>query len=480
MEPHELTISEAGSQLRDRKLSPVELTKGCLDHIARLGPKVNCFISLFAEEAMEQARQAEEDIAADRYRGPLHGIPIAVKDIYATDGQLTTCGSRILKDHITPYDATAVARLKQAGCILLGKLTLSEFALGGDVNPLTGIGPTRNPWNLDRSCSGSSSGSGAAVSASFCAGALGTDTGGSIRLPAGFCGIVGMKPTFGRVSRHGVTPLAWSLDHAGPMTRSVPDNAIMLQTIAGADPADAACADKAVPDFSAALHRGVKGLRIGMPKQYMLEYATAETVAAVEAAARTLERLGASIREVDLPHLKYALGAEYVIIFSEPVAYHSKYLRQGKFDLYTDASKVNWDAGRFINAADYTQAQRVRRYIIRDFERAYEEVDVIVSSSTGTEATRIRDEQQHPDALIDTPVGKVTYTEISWRLPSPANLAGLPTLALPCGFSSSGLPLGLQLMGRHWDEQTVYQVGAAYEAATGWWHTRKPTFEHQG
>jgi aspartyl-tRNA(Asn)/glutamyl-tRNA(Gln) amidotransferase subunit A len=461
-------------------ISPVAVTQSYLDRIGALDSKVNCFISLFSDDARAQASQAEKEIAAGHYRGPLHGIPIAVKDIYATNGHLTTCGSKILKDQVTHFDATAVARLKHAGCVLLGKLTLSEFALGGDVNPLTGVGPTRNPWNLDRSCAGSSSGSGAAVSASFCAGALGTDTGGSIRLPAGFCGIVGMKPTFGRVSRYGVTPLAWSLDTAGPMTRSVADNALMLHAIAGADLADMSCADKPVPDYTLGLRQGVRGLRIGMPKQYMLEYATRETADAVQAAARTLESLGASIHDVDLPHLKYALGAEYVIIFSEPVAYHSKYFRQGKFDLYTEASKINWDAGRFINAADYTQAQRVRRFIIRDFERAYEQVDVILSSSTGVEATRIRDEQEHPDATADTAAGKVTYTEISWRLPSPANLAGVPTLALPCGFSASGLPLGLQIMGRHWDEQTVYRVGAAYEAATDWWHKRKPDFMHKG
>lgn len=479
MAAYDLTITEAAALLRDRKLSPVALTKAYLDRIAALDTKVNCFISVFADEAMGRAKTAEEEIDAGHYRGPLHGIPIAVKDLYASKGHLTTCGSKILKDNVTPYDATALARLTEAGCILLGKLTLSEFALGGDVNPLTGIGPTRNPWNLDRSCAGSSSGSGAAVSASFCAGALGTDTGGSIRLPAGFCGIVGMKPTFGRVSRYGVTPLAWSLDTAGPMTRSVADNALMLQVMAGADPHDAACADKPVPDYSVGLQQGVRGLRIGMPKQYMLEYATAETAAAVQQAAELLSRQGAIVKDVDLPHLKYALGAEYVIIFSEPVAYHSKYFRQGKFDLYTAASKVNWDAGRFINAADYTQAQRVRRYIIRDFEKAYDEVDVIFSSSTGVEATRIRDEREHPAAMADTRAGKVSYSEISWRLPSPANLAGLPTLALPCGFSSSGLPLGLQIMGRHWDEATVYRVGTAYEGATSW-HTRRPTFEHRG
>ena len=351
-DPYNLTITEAAPLLREKKLSPVELTKAYLDRIDALNPSVNAFITVLKDQALAQAQTAEKEIATGHYRGPLHGIPIAVKDIFATNGHLTTCGSKILKDYVTHYDATAVARLNKAGCILLGKLTLSEFAFGDDVNPLTGKRPTRNPWNLERSVSGSSSGSGAAVCASFCAGALGTDTGGSIRLPSGYCGIVGMKPTYGRVSRYGVTPLAWSLDNAGPMTRSVEDNAIMLAVIAGADPADRMCADKPVPDYRKGLRAGVKGLRIGLPKNYFLEYSTRDVADAVREAAKTLEKQGATVSEVDLPHLKYALGAELAIIFGEPLAYHSKYIRQGKFDLYTDTNKAQWDAARYVSAAD--------------------------------------------------------------------------------------------------------------------------------
>lgn len=283
-----------------------------------------------------------------------------------------------------------------------------------------------------------------------------------------------MKPTYGRVSRYGVTPLAWSLDNAGPMTRSVEDNAIMLAVIAGADPADRMCSDKPVPDYRKGLRAGVKGLRIGLPKNYFLEYSTRDVADAVREAAKTLEEQGATVSEVDLPHLKYALGAELAIIFGEPLAYHSKYIRQGKFDLYTDTNKAQWDAARYVSAADYVQAQRVRRYIIRDFEKAYEQVDVIFTPSTGVEANPIQEDILTDHApMREVPAGSITLWEILWRMPSPGNLSGVPALALPCGFSAAGLPLGLQIMGRHWDEATVYRVGAAYEQATGW-HTRRP------
>lgn len=272
--PCYLTISEVAPLLKSKRLSPVELTSAYLDRIDQLNPKVNAFITTLRDEALQSARALESEIAAGRYRGPLHGVPIAVKDIFATNGHRTTCGSKILKDNITHYDATVVARLKAAGIILLGKLTMSEFAFGDDVNPLTGQRPTHNPWNLERSASGSSSGSGAAVAASMCAGALGTDTGGSIRTPSAFCGIVGMKPTYGRVSRYGVTPLAWSLDNAGPMTKSVEDNALLLGIIAGADPADRMCSERPPDDYLKLLRAGVRGLRIGLPKNYFLEYAT--------------------------------------------------------------------------------------------------------------------------------------------------------------------------------------------------------------
>jgi aspartyl-tRNA(Asn)/glutamyl-tRNA(Gln) amidotransferase subunit A len=472
--PCYLTISEVAPLLKSKRLSPVELTSAYLDRIDQLNPKVNAFITTLRDEALQSARALESEIAAGRYRGPLHGVPIAVKDIFATNGHRTTCGSKILKDNITHYDATVVARLKAAGIILLGKLTMSEFAFGDDVNPLTGQRPTHNPWNLERSASGSSSGSGAAVAASMCAGALGTDTGGSIRTPSAFCGIVGMKPTYGRVSRYGVTPLAWSLDNAGPMTKSVEDNALLLGIIAGADPADRMCSERPPDDYLKLLRAGVRGLRIGLPKNYFLEYATRDVGEAVREAARTLERQGASIHDVDLPHLKYAIGAETAIIFAEPLAYHQKYIRQGKFDEYTDLNKASWDAARFVSGADYVQSQRVRRFMIRDFEKAFEQVDVIFAPGVATEANPI-EEDLLTDKLPtrDVPAGMITLWEIVSRMTFPANLTGVPALVLPCGFSTAGLPLSLQVMGRHYDEGTVYRVGAAYEQATDW-HSRRP------
>ena len=472
--PCYLTISEVAPLLKSKRLSPVELTSAYLDRIDQLNPKVNAFITTLRDEALQSARALESEIAAGRYRGPLHGVPIAVKDIFATNGHRTTCGSKILKDNITHYDATVVARLKAAGIILLGKLTMSEFAFGDDVNPLTGQRPTRNPWNLERSASGSSSGSGAAVAASMCAAALGTDTGGSIRTPSAFCGIVGMKPTYGRVSRYGVTPLAWSLDNAGPMTKSVEDNALLLGIIAGADPADRMCSERPPDDYLKLLRTGVRGLRIGLPKNYFLEYATRDVGEAVREAARTLERQGASIHDVDLPHLKYAIGAETAIIFAEPLAYHQKYIRQGKFDEYTDLNKASWDAARFVSGADYVQSQRVRRFMIRDFEKAFEQVDVIFAPGVATEANPI-EEDLLTDKLPtrDVPAGMITLWEIVSRMTFPANLTGVPALVLPCGFSTAGLPLSLQVMGRHYDEGTVYRVGAAYEQATDW-HSRRP------
>ena len=469
-----LTIAEAVPHVRAKRLSPLELTRAYLDRIDSLNPRINAFITILHDEALARAGAMEKEIRDGRYRGPLHGIPIAVKDIFATDGHRTTCGSKILKDHVTHYDATAVSRLKQAGAILIGKLTMSEFADGDDVNPLTGQRPTRNPWNLERSASGSSSGSGAAVSGSMCAAALGTDTGGSIRYPSAYCGIVGLKPTYGRVSRYGVTPLAWSLDNAGPMTRSVEDNALVLGVIAGADPADRMCSERPVADYLKGLRAGVKGLRIGLPKNYFFEYATRDVTEAVREAARTLERAGATVSEVDLPHLKYAVGAEIAIIFAEPLAYHQKYLRRGKFQDYTDYNKAQWDAARYVSGADYVQAQRVRRFMIRDFEKAFEKVDVVFAPSAATEANTIQE-----DLLTDriptreVPAGTVTLWEMFPRMANPGNLTGVPALAMPCGFSAAGLPLSLQIMGKHFDEATVYRVAAAYEQATDW-HTRRP------
>jgi aspartyl-tRNA(Asn)/glutamyl-tRNA(Gln) amidotransferase subunit A len=469
-----LTIAAAGRRLRARSLSPVELTRAYLDRIDLLNSSVGAFITVLHEKALDQAREVGKQFDAGHYLGPLHGIPIAIKDNFATDGVLTTCGSKILKDSVPDFDATSVARLKQAGAILLGKSSLYEFAFGDDINPFTGRGPTRNPWNLERSTSGSSSGSAAAVSASMCAAALGTDTGGSIRAPAAFCGIVGMKPTYGRVSRYGVTPLSWSLDHVGPMTRSVEDNALMLNAIAGSDPHDQTCSRKPISDYAKMLRKGVNGLRIGLPKNFYFEFADREVGEAAFRAAKTLERLGASIREIDLPHLKYAVGAEIAILFAEAFAYHQKYIRSDRFQDYTDSNKMQWDSARYISAADYLQAQRLRGFLIRDFEHAFEAVDVLCAPGAATEAGPIQ-EDASTDQLPTREVaaGTVTTYEMFLRMSSPANLAGIPALVMPCGSSAAGLPLSLQIMAPHFDEATIYQVANAYEQSTDW-HLRRP------
>jgi aspartyl-tRNA(Asn)/glutamyl-tRNA(Gln) amidotransferase subunit A len=390
--------------------------------------------------------------------------------LFASKGHRTTAGSRILKDNITDYDATAVARLKAAGAILLGKLSMWEFASGEDINPLTGAGPAKNPWNLERSTSGSSTGSGAAVSASLCAAALGSDTGGSIRAPAAFNGIVGLKPTFGRVSRFGATPLSWSLDHVGPMTKSVEDNAIVLEAIAGPDPNDRWCSSKPAGRYRRDLRAGVKGLKIGLPRDYYFEYATIEAGQAAREAISELEKQGAVLSDIELPHLKYTHGVELAILYPETLAYHARYLRQGKAEEYTKGFlSFALDPARYVSAADYVQAQRLRKFIIRDFEKAFSAVDVIAGPGGEGEATPVTDSLL---SKYETPRGMTEVLDM-WRIYEAGNVSGVPSLALPCGFSRAGLPLSLAIMGKHFAEETVYRAGHAYEAATEW-HLRRP------
>ena len=471
-DPCLMTIEEVAPLLRSSRLSPVELTRAYLDRIDRLNPRLNAYITILHEEALRAAETAESEIAAGEYRGPLHGVPIAVKDLFASKGHRTTSGSKILKDNIADYDATAIARLKAAGAVLLGKLSMSEFAAGDDVNPLTGLGPTKNPWNIERTAGGSSSGSGAGVSASLCAAALGTDTGGSIRQPASYNGVVGLKPTFGLVSRYGVTPLSWSLDHVGPMTKTVVDNAILLEAIAGPDPQDRWCSSKPVVPNRTQIAAGVKGLRVGLPKDYFFEYATIEAGEVVREAVRELEKQGAVLSDVELPHLQYALGAEFAIMLSEGLAYHTQYLRQGKEQEYTNSFLSTFlDPARYISAVDYVQAQRLRKFIIRDFEKAYTNVDVVLAPGAEMDALPLSGNAWLEK--YETPVGMVDWLDMFCKISFPANLAGVPSLVLPCGFSKAGLPLSLAVMGKHFDEATVYRVGHAYEQATEW-HKRRP------
>jgi aspartyl-tRNA(Asn)/glutamyl-tRNA(Gln) amidotransferase subunit A len=456
-----LGLAEAGALLRSRKLSPVELTQALLARIERLDGKLHAFILATPEAALAQARDAEVEIAAGRWRGPFHGIPYALKDIIDVEGVPTTAHSKLLAGTVASNDAPVAARLKAAGGVLLGKLATHEFAIGGPSFDLPWP-PARNPWNLDHFPGGSSSGSGAGLAGGLFPAALGTDTGGSIRNPASQCGITGMKPTYGRVSRRGVLPLAFSLDHVGPMTRSVRDNALMLQVIAGHDPRDPASANETVPDYAAALGQGVKGLRIGVIRHF---YTTdlagdPEMVAAIEAAVTLLAAQGAEIREIRLPPLQDLNACGQIIMVAEAYAVHESWLKQRPED-YGARGRERLLAGAGLSAAEYLQAVRWRLALRDTVAAAFRDIDVAVTASSLDPACRIDDEA----ALA------ATYAR---QARMPFNVTGQPALVIPAGFARSGLPLSLQLVGKPFAEALLYRVAAAYEAATGWTKRHPP------
>ncbi|MGE3190811.1 MAG: amidase, partial [Vicinamibacterales bacterium] len=365
---------ELAGLIKARQISPVELTEAFLARAEALNPRVNAFITVTTEPAMAAARAAEREIMAGDYRGPLHGIPYAPKDILATRGIRTTNGSKVTADWVPDYESTITERLNAAGAILAGKLNLLEFAMGSGV--VSGFGPAHNPWDLTRTPSGSSSGSGAALAAAMIPLSIGTDTGGSIRGPAAFCGIVGLKQTYGRVSRHGVTTLAWTLDHAGPMTRSVADAALMLQVIAGPDPRDRTTVDVPVPDYTLALNGDVKGLRIGVPTRHFTEGADPEVEAAYRAALQQLVHLGATLVDVDVPHANYAGSAGWLVAMAEAAQFHEKRLRETP-ELFDPVVRERLDAARFYTATDYIKALRVRTILMDEMAAALEACDVM-------------------------------------------------------------------------------------------------------
>ncbi len=455
-----LTLAETGRELKLKRLSPVEVTAAYLSRIEELNPRLHAFITVMDSDALSVARAAEREILQGKYRGPLHGIPIAIKDIIDVKGQRTTCGAKFLKDNVSGTDAVVVQRLRGAGAILIGKTTVSEFAMGDDINPLTGEGPTRNPWNLERSTYGSSAGSAAAVAAALCAGAVGSDTAGSIRHPAAYCGIVGLKPTYAGVSTQGVTPLAWSLDAVGPMTRTVEDNALMFRAMAEPN-------QRGVTRHAGA--RGtVEGKRLGVPMKYFLDYAVPEVATATRDAARTLGHLGATVVEVELPSLKYAVGTWFAVCFPEFLSYHQQYLRRGLLPEYGPANREFLSAARHVGAVDYLQAQRFRRAVIRDFDAAFQAVDAILAPSAPIEAHLLSEEIAASDfPTRQTPAGELSIAHLAVQLTGPANLAGLPSLQVPMGLSASGLPLGLQMMGRPGAEEDLYAIGEPLEQAVG-------------
>ncbi len=453
-----LTLAEASRLIRRREISPTELTEACLARIRTLEPQVNAFITVMAEEAMATARLLGEEAARGELRGPLHGIPVGVKDLFFTAGFPTTAGSPLLAHHIPQEDATVVARLRQAGAVVVGKLNLHEFALGA-TNKNPHFGPVRNPWDLSRVAGGSSGGSGAAVAVGECLAALGTDTGGSIRIPSSLCGITGLKPTYGRVSLHGVVPLSWSLDHVGPMCRTAEDCALVLEVIAGPDERDASCAPFPVPRYSHQLEEGVRGLRIGLPQEHFWEGADGEVANLVRQAVDVLAELGAQVREVSLPYMDMIPHAVVSIMLPEAVAYHLPRLRQHP-EAYGEDVRLRLEMGALIPAVQYVQAQRVRKAVVAAWREVFREVDLLATPTTPIVAPRIEE-------------GDLEATLTLIRNTNPFNLTGQPAISVPCGFTSSGLPVGLQLVGRWWEEGTVLRAAHAYQQATSW-HRRLP------
>jgi aspartyl-tRNA(Asn)/glutamyl-tRNA(Gln) amidotransferase subunit A len=448
------TIAEASRLIGAGDLSPVALTEAALARAEALNPKLDAFIEITAERARAAVRRAEAEIAGGRRRGPLHGIPYGLKDIYDAAGLRTTAHSRLLLDNVATADAETTARLEAAGMILIGKLATHEFATGGPAWDLP-FPPARNPWNTDRFTGGSSSGSGAAVASGILPLAMGSDTGGSIRLPAAYCGTVGLKPTYGRVSRRGVVPLCYSLDTAGPLTWTCEDAAFALQALAGYDPRDPGSADVPVPDYRAALRQGVAGLRIGYARAFNDDSGVgAEQAAALDAAAQLLAKLGAAIVEVKLPPNDHFQAVCRTISHGESFAIHREDL-QKRPELYARVTRERLMLGGFITAAQYVQAQRLRRILTAKVDALLEECDVLLTAVIPGPAPVLEETDQRP-----------------WREPQPIssvfNVTGHPCVAQPCGFAAEGLPLSVQFVGRAFDEAMVLRVGHAYESEAGW------------
>jgi aspartyl-tRNA(Asn)/glutamyl-tRNA(Gln) amidotransferase subunit A len=478
-----LSIAEASAQLKAKKISATELTKAVLARVEAAESKVHAFTSVDKEGALAQAAKAEAILASGK-AGALTGIPLAIKDNMATQGLRTTCSSKMLDNYIPPFDATVIAKLRAEGAIFVGKTNLDEFAMGSSTEN-SAFGPTKNPWDLACVPGGSSGGSAAAVAADFCLGALGSDTGGSIRQPAALCGIVGLKPTYGRVSRYGLVAFASSLDQIGPMTKTVKDAALLSQALDGHDPLDSTSVSQAVPDYLASLDKGVKGLRIGLPKEYFVEGLDKEVEAAVRAAVDKLKSLGAEVKPISLPNTSHCLSVYYLLATAEASSNLARYdgVRYGfraagqdslvPMYMKTRAEGFGPEVKRRIMLgtyalssgyydAYYLKAQKVRTLIKNDFDTAWKEVDVVATPTAPSPAFKFGDKTSDPLTMYLSDIFTLS-----------ANLAGVPALSLPCGFSSSGLPLGLQLLAAPFKETELFRTASAYEQNSDW-HTRKP------
>ncbi len=446
----ELTISDASELIRRKKLSPVELTSACLDRIDRLNPTLNAFITVTHESAISEAQQAEDEIQRGGWRGPLHGIPIGIKDLIDTEGIKTTCGSALFADRVPTADADVVQRLKTAGAILVGKQNLQEFAYGG-TSASSHFGPVRNPRNNDRIAGGSSGGSAAAVAAGMCFASIGSDTGGSVREPAAFCGIVGLKPTYGRVSTRGVFPLSWSLDHIGPLCRSVRDTAILLEAIAGYDEFDATSVEHPVDSYATGL-QSTSDFRIGIVREPYFEGLDQDTDAAMKKSLAVITQIGMQVLEVDLPSTPTTVQAPEVYVV------HAKHLSESPL-LYRPWMQERLKQAMSIDTVAYVEGRRQLEMVRRSIGRVFSEVDLLLTPTSPVPPITI-DEAL---AMDPSPAG-----ELWLRNTRPFNSYGIPTISIPCGFTKDGLPIGLQIAGPRFDERRVLAFAHAFEQATEW------------
>lgn len=484
MNLHSLTIHELQEKLKKKEISSVELTESTLKRIADIDEKIHSYITICRESALEEAKKADAKLRRKGSQSPLLGIPIALKDIFLTQGILTTCASKILGNFVPPYDGTVVKKLKKAGAVIVGKTNMDEFAMGSS-NENSTFGVTRNPWKLDCVPGGSSGGSAVAVAADECVASLGTDTGGSIRQPASYCGIVGLKPTYGRISRFGIIAYASSLDQVGPMTKDVTDSALMLETIAGYDPADSTSLDTPVPSYLSTLRKKVKGLKVGIPKEYFIPGTQPEVDKAVKEGIWVLEKGGIEVEEISLPHTEYAVAVYYLIATAEASSNLARYdgMKYGYRQQAKDLTETYFKSRKFGFGAEvkrrimlgtyalssgyydayYLKAQKVRRLIKEELDEAFKSCDVIITPTAPTTAFKIGEKTEDPLQMYLSDIFTISV-----------NLAGLPGLSMPCGFDSSGLPIGMQIIGKPLEEATILRVAYAYEQATDW-HKKRPS-----
>jgi len=483
MDLHALTIKRAAEMIKSSEISSTELTRELIARIDTLDGKLNSYITVLADDALKAADEADRKVKSGEPLGALHGVPISVKDIFVMQGSQTTCGSKILQGFKSPYNATVIDKLLESGAVILGKNNMDEFAMGSSTET-SYFGQTKNPWDLDRVPGGSSGGSAACVAASLTLASVGTDTGGSIRQPASFCGVVGLKPTYGRVSRYGMVAFASSLDQAGPLTKTVEDAAIILNIISGPDKFDSTSAPVEVPDFTESLTGDVKNMRIGIPKEYFIDGINTEVEKAVRKAIDQIEGLGAAVEEISLPHTEYAVSTYYIIAPSEASSNLARFdgVRYGHrsessgslLEMYNntraegfgDEVKMRIMLGTYALSAGYydayyLKALKVRTLIRQDFDEAFKKVDVILTPTLPEPSFRLGEKTDDPLSMY-----------LSDILTIPCNLAGLPGISVPCGYTDAGLPIGLQVLGRPFDEMSVLSVAHAYECQTDWHSTR--------